>query len=204
MTDICSIAMCEQPRYARGWCKNHYYQAEYHGAFNPRPKAKAGAHERFLLEHVNYQSDECLLWPFPLNPGGYGKIVWKRQHTSAHRQMCRLAHGEPPSPAYLAAHSCNNGKKGCVNPNHVRWATAVENQFDKHAQGTAIVGQKNHSAKLTAEQVVGIIIGNERPCILARRYGVAPTHICHIRRGGAWTHVTGIIPKTPRLSRARA
>lgn len=203
MTSKCSIELCDKPAYARGWCKNHYQQAEYHGAFNPKPKAKAGAHERFLLEHVGWHSDECLIWPHKLTPAGYGKIVWRKQNTSAHRQMCKLAHGEPPTSEHHAAHSCKNGKRGCISPRHLRWVASTENNADKVLHGTDGAGERNPSAKLTAEQAIAISRSQERPSELARKYPCDVNHIRHIRRGGAWSSVTGIQPKKPR-ARKRA
>lgn len=50
--------------------------------------------------------------------------------------MCILAHGEPPSPEHVAAHSCGQGHEGCVNPGHLRWATVAENIADTLKHGT--------------------------------------------------------------------
>jgi hypothetical protein len=72
---------------------------------------------------------------------------------ATHRAMCFVRHGEPPSPQHQAAHSCGKGHEGCFNPNHVRWATAVENADDKRVHGTLRRGEKASGVKLTEQDV---------------------------------------------------
>lgn len=95
--------------------------------------------EQWLRNRVAHQGDDCLLWPFSTIPAGYGqlttRITGEKKFTYAHRLMCELAHGTPPTPAHQASHSCH--KPGCVNPKHLSWKTASENMLDKRANGTA-------------------------------------------------------------------
>jgi hypothetical protein len=96
-----------------------------------------GAAHKWLLAHVNHQGDECLKWPFGGDPkSGRGVLQHEGVRGWAHRWMCRLAHGEPPTPKYTAAHECGKGHEGCVNPRHLKWKTQAENLADCMIHGT--------------------------------------------------------------------
>src|SRR5687768_6151405 len=100
-----------------------------------------GAGEAFLRQHVNYQSDECLIWPYRVNRLGYAHAVIGGVPKVASRWMCILAHGEPDALRTEAAHSCGN--PSCVNPRHLRWASHRENMMDKNRHGTSNIGERN-------------------------------------------------------------
>lgn len=173
----CKIPGCGKPRHARGLCPMHY-QRERTGY--------EGKHEEiaaFVAKAVVYAGDECLLWPYAQS-WGYG--VWKANgFVRAHRHICRLAHGDPPTPQHHAAHACGNSL--CVAPNHLRWATSKENQADKLSHGTVYNGERHHRAKLTEVDVRAIRSQPERSLPeLSRQYGVAKQTICDIRKRKNW------------------
>lgn len=122
----------------------------------------------WLRAHANYASDECLIWPFSRIPKGYGQLGIRR--TYAHRFMCELVNGPPPTPKHQTRHDCGNGHLGCVNPRHLSWATNSQNQLDRRRHGTAKVPRK----RLTAEQVEEIrrLKGIETQASIASRLGV--------------------------------
>lgn len=94
---------------------------------------------QWLLDHVDHEGHDCLIWPFAKRHKGYGGIVMKDGFTrSPHREICILAHGQPPFEDAIAAHSCGNGHNGCVNPKHLSWATTKENAIDRslHRSGS--------------------------------------------------------------------
>jgi hypothetical protein len=107
----------------------------------------------WLLAHQDYQGDECLIWPFARDPQGYGRYNFQGEDFGAHRKMCFLAHGAPPSPTDHAAHSCGKGFSGCVHPDHLRWKPARENIGEKEKHGTVLRGTKAPASKLSPEQV---------------------------------------------------
>jgi hypothetical protein len=76
-----------------------------------------------------------LIWPFARYNNGYGNVTFYdalgKHSTGAHRIMCKLVHGEPPTPKHEAAHSCGNGTGGCINPHHLRSDTRGGNNADK-------------------------------------------------------------------------
>ena len=150
-----------------------------------------GAGLSWLHENMSYAGDECLRWPFRAkNAGGYGAITFRGRLTGPHREMCTLAHGEPPV-GYWVAHSC--GQRDCCNPRHLRWATPKENQADKRSHGTVNSGERNGNSKLTREAV--LLIKRRLSCgelhrSIAQDFGVAREAISSIAQGKTWAHIT--------------
>ena len=108
----------------------------------------------WMRAHLAFTDDECLIWPFSVNWNGYGHLKYEDRVQKAHRIMCRLAHGEPPSSKHQAAHSCHNGKGGCVNPRHLSWQTPRENLLARREVGThSLMKRWTNKGALTADQV---------------------------------------------------
>ena len=192
MLNTCVIDGCEKPVHGRGWCKAHYIRWERHG--DPKGGGIArGSTQAFIDSAIQYDSDDCLLWPYSQNEHGYGKTTVEGKTVRAHRVVCTIAHGNPPTAKHQAAHSC--GVKLCCNPAHLRWATRVENEADKLLHGTDQHGEKNHRVKLTARDVLEIrnSIGNLSQGQLAEKYGVSRQTICDVqlRKRWAWLDDAG-------------
>ncbi|MEO1503165.1 MAG: HNH endonuclease [Pseudomonadota bacterium] len=149
-------------------------------------KSKNGEPRRFLDSALKSETDKCIIWPFGFASNGYGAIYARGQMRSAHREICREAHGEPTSKDLDAAHSC--GVKGCVNPRHLRWATKRENAADRIEHGTHSGGAANPQSKLTNEAVKEIRRpqGRVRQVDLASRYGVTRSAISYAQSGHTW------------------
>lgn len=188
MTQICSVEGCSGKRHARGLCNLHYKRMIVKGEVGDASSLATprGAPLRFLCGHVSHRGDECLIWPFSKNSHGYAWIAAK--YTGASRMMCAMAHGEPPSLAHQAAHSCGNGHLGCVNPAHLRWALPTENNADKVAHGTVNRGELNGASILTKEDILFIRASRGRVSgkTLAVQFGVAPTTISAIQKKTRW------------------
>lgn len=132
---ICVIADCGNAHFGKGYCHKHY-QRMLRG--NVHQAGKRGLAEiKFLPYLVGISGQECIPWPFTKDKYGYGRVRFRGREWLAHRLMCVLAHGDPPHESMQAAHSCGKGHLGCVNPNHLRWATARENSADKIGHGTS-------------------------------------------------------------------
>lgn len=148
----------------------------------PAPKVAPYA---FILEHVNYDGEGCLTWPFSRDQHGRGHLKAEGKGWWAHRLMCTLAHGDPPTPEHTAAHSCGKGHEGCVHPQHLSWKTQKENLADCVAHGTAARTWYGPGGVLKPHQAQEIrdARGIKRQKALAEEYGVSEGAINDIWRG---------------------
>lgn len=154
-----------------------------------------GKCERFIRDHINYSSEECLIWPFTRNNMGYGQIRRGGKLVLAHRYMCELVNGPPPFPRAQAAHKCGQGHAGCMHPLHLKWATRAENMADMHEHGTDLRHGRHPCAKLTMDQVLAIDADDRPTKVLAKEFGVGAYAIMAIRAGRRWGWLTGRSPK---------
>ena len=149
-------------------------------------KKGEGAGIKFILAHADYAFDDCLIWPLSLNTGGYGNLGYRGKIYRAHRYMCELVNGAPPSPEHEAAHSCGRGHEGCVNPRHLSWKTHQENLIDRRAHGT--VPDRSRRVVLTAEQVAEIrsLEGKKSIAELMAMFKTSHSNLLDILRRHSW------------------
>lgn len=187
----CIIDGCSGNKKAKGLCAKHYKVLSTHGDPLVKLTASNGDGKKWILDHLNYDGEDCLTWPFCRSSTGYGKSSWQGKQMDAHVIMCRLVNGEPESPLLWVAHSCNNGKKGCCHPKHLRWATPTENARDRHIHGTTLWGERNHNSKLKSEDIpvirsmAGIMSYQE----IGDVYGVSVSAIKRIINRESWRHI---------------
>lgn len=137
-----------------------------------------------LTNCANTPIENCLHIPFLVGSHGYCSVSIKHRKLLAHRYVCEMFHGVPPSRGHQAAHSCGN--KTCVNPHHLRWATRKENEADKRLHGTAAVGERNGASKLSASMVEEILQSKESTRALGAKYGVSSSTISRVRLRQSW------------------
>ena len=188
--ELCSIDGCGKPRSRRRLCNSHYLRLRRHGSpFGGLRRAAHGEPSAWLRQHVGYSSDKCLAWPFARGRDGRGRIQ-NDISPQAHRAMCILAHGKPPSARHQAAHTCGKGHEGCVNPAHLYWATPLENNADQIVHGTRLRGAKKPGARLTEDDVRKIRRMKDMGLSqreIGERFGVHAETIGDILRGATWS-----------------
>ena len=155
-----------------------------------KQRAKYGEPLVWLNNHSNFQSDECLPWPYGKAANGYGSVRVGGKTAHAHAVMCRIAHGPPPTATHTdVAHSCV-GRRDCCNPRHLRHATPAENQQDKIVQGTMPRGSRHSKAKLSETAVrdirAAIKDGSATQAQLARKYDVSHKAVAFVVSGANW------------------
>ena len=119
-------------------------------------------------------------------------INGRKKRFRLNRLVCAAFHG-PPMPGMDAAH--NDGKKRNNKACNLRWATRLENAYDKIIHGTQTRGENVFGAKLTSEQVLEIIslsTSGVSRLQISLDYGVSCSSIRKIILGHSWSHVTGI------------
>lgn len=182
----CTIEGCRKPHKAHGLCANHYARLRIHG--DPRGGGKSlsdrGSPMEWLEAHVDYDGDECLIWPFQRDKDGYATGSRYR----ACRVMCDRRHGPAPVTSMVAAHNCGKGHEGCINPRHLRWTTQQDNIDDKKLHGTVLSGERHCLAKLTELQVKEIrrLRGTITQRDVAALYGISTSNVGMIQRGQTW------------------
>ena len=131
------------------------------------------------------KSGDCWLWTGAKLSGGYGKIIIDKSYL-AHRLAYILYNGTIPD-GMVIRHTCR-GK--CVNPEHLEIGTQAENMKDMVRDGTSNRGERNATAKLTAEQVLEIRRrSGESTSELAKEFRVSIRTINNIIRGNTWKHI---------------
>lgn len=174
-----------------------------HIAEADKPSRNYSRLREWVEQHVDYPHDDCcLIWPFGRHKDGYGILPVDGKQTYAHRYMCRLAKGEPPTPKHQAAHSCNRGHDACVNHHHLDWKTPGENHKE---------GEWHAKVKLNVEKAAEIraLKGLEQTSVTAARYGVREITIRQVQSGRLWRvdrrgGTTGFTDDQIRYIRSRA
>jgi hypothetical protein len=137
------------------------------------PSMYAETTAQWIERHTSFEGDECLIYPFKRYVNGYGGTRVDGIETYAHRHMCRKKHGEPPTPEHEAAHKCGNGNLGCINPNHLRWATHAENMADTVDIDLIRDGSSGRFVRLVKPEKVKSIVLSPRPLTRRRAIGAA-------------------------------
>lgn len=150
---------------------------------SPYNKGK-GKGYALIVANAGHEGDQCLIWPMSRNNYGYGQLGHEGKLHKAHRLMCTVAHGEPPSPIHYAAHSCGMGHLGCYNPRHLSWKTPSENVQEAVEHG-AVRQPGGPRRKLTEDQVAQIKAakGIRTQAALAKMFNVRPETIRKIFNG---------------------
>jgi hypothetical protein len=151
-----------------------------------RLRARRNEAQRWFDEHINDETDECIIWPFAI-ANGYGHLSGRKVSAWA----CEIKHGTKPGPKYEARHGpCNN--RACMNYHHLSWGTSQQNKFDQIRDGTRRVGVQRPSAKLIEKEIVEIHDLHSHGFsdgYIARQYDVHRTTITDIINGKTWKHV---------------
>lgn len=185
----CGVRGCNRAAYCKGYCEPHYRRFAKYG--DPLAgKTLNGAPLAFLRNIP--ETDDCVEWPFRTTDGGYGQVRFNGTNTNAHRVSLIIHKGEPESDDMHAAHApeiCHN--RLCVNPRHLRWATAKENMRDRGLDGTQVrlAGEAHGASRLTTELVLKIRASNKPQKELAAIHGVSKQTISRIMRRERWSHV---------------
>lgn len=127
----------------------------------------------------------CHVWTGLRDKYGYGVVTIDGVQRRAHRVSYQLNVGSVAKGLHVM-HRCDN--PACVNPDHLRVGTALDNARDRNAKGRQAKGERIHSAKLSADDVADIRASRDSVLDIAERYGVGRSQISKIRLGRKWQH----------------
>lgn len=155
--------------------------------------------ERFWSKVKVSNPNDCWTWIGSFYGNGYGKFhqtiskgVYKQ--FCSHRVAYMISKGEIPD-GMVVCHKCD--EHSCVNPNHLFVGTQADNLKDMDKKSRRVTydrsGERNPSAKLTAEDVKSIR-SKYKPNIytgrmLAEEYGVSIPLIEKILSRKVWKEV---------------
>lgn len=161
-------------------------------------KRGESASRQWILDHVAYDGDDCLIWPFSNARGGYGHFVYLGKGRYAHRYMCELKHGPAPSDTHEAAHGCGNSS--CVNPHHISWKTRTENKMDCRLHGTHVKHRTGNIGKVTREQAAEIRSLKPTKTLkeLAEQFGLSQSGVANICTGRRQSRPSKVLHWTPQ------
>jgi hypothetical protein len=107
--------------------------------------------DRFFTKFEKLGPDACWEWQGQKDKDGYGKFSYrvkpKRYFERAHRISAGIYLGDVVGDA-IVMHKCDN--PSCVNPNHLKIGTHLENEQDKDRKGRRPM---DHIRKYTDEQI---------------------------------------------------
>lgn len=194
---LCEASGCEKVQFRRGLCAMHYSRLLRHGSLAKSALSKTpnGDMLEWLKAHSGHdENSSCLTFPFVRQKSGYGRVTLDGRRVGAHYAMCIIAHGAPPTSKHEAAHSCGKGNEGCVNPNHLRWATRSENLADRVIHNGGNRGEKHGNSTLTAEkvrQIRSLVAAGIAHAEIAMQIGVNPSTVGKIARRERWGWLDG-------------
>jgi hypothetical protein len=187
---ICAVEGCGKKYHANGLCSVHAAQ-ERNRRLGAATRVSRGwpslTGRAFLRGLLGTERQDCIVWPYNRNKkSGYGRMRLDGKQMSAHKVMCFYAYGEPPSLKHQAAHSCGNGHLGCVNPNHLRWATTTENFLDKVAHGNCSVVKLNENLVRKIREEIGVKTRSQ----LCKEFGISYGALYAVLSRRSWKWVS--------------
>lgn len=186
---LCAVDGCDKPSRCRRLCNTHYARFRIHGEAGGPIGTSPGEPMRFLKDVVlNFEGDDCLIWPFSRNAGGYGQVWCDQRVQLATRLVCEWVYGKSPSERHVAAHRCGQGHTGCVSKKHLYWATQKQNIADARRHGTIVRGEQTRSAKVSERDVKYIrqMRGKVFQKDLAEKFGLHQSQVSLIQSGKNW------------------
>lgn len=119
------------------WLVGDYFAAEDYFRQNTKRDEKTG----------------CLRWKKRLNNAGYGCAQFLGCRTGAHRFSWMFHHKKNiPNDLEILHDPLLCKHRDCIEPNHLRVGTTVENALDRKIAGTTLCGSRNPNTKYTQEQ----------------------------------------------------
>lgn len=192
---VCSVDGCERPVLARSLCAKHYKIVWRRDGPN-KPNVRGTPAEKLRAHTTQLGPDEC--WPFAgyTDKDGYGRIPVSDHSRVHYLRATHVAYelhtGAPVPDSMLIMHTCDNPP--CVNPNHLRLGTVLENNRDRAEKDRSCQGERHTQTQLTEELVREIrrmyATGAYSQQKIANQFGISQATVGRIVRRIWWKHVS--------------
>lgn len=169
------------------------YEASTHGRIRSLPRIiKTGSGGQHLRDGAVLHRT--------VGGSGYATIGLSKDgkvHTTTIHKIVMLTFMGPKPKNHVICHG--DGDRWNNRLGNLRYATNEENAYDRIRHGTAALGSRNRSSKLTEELVAEIKSLHKKNELsrseIAAKFGVAITTIRGIVTGRTWRHVHGAVPE---------
>ena len=128
--DTCTVEGCDKKFLAKGYCALHYYRVQRTG--DPEGGGRHYSNPEDAFSARTEWRGKCLVWTGTTNSDGYGVLWAGTKNVRAHRYAWERANGPIPEGLQID-HICWN--RACVNVEHLRPATHVENMRNQSGRG---------------------------------------------------------------------
>ncbi len=201
----------EKPAAVRGMCQACYMRERRAGRKQPgdytHARTPTGATVAKILKLWNADledkfrakiytgggPDACHIWIGTKVRDGYGIITLAGDNVLAHRMSYALATGETHHPVVM--HVCDN--PSCVNPNHLRGGTHLENSRDAKEKGRTASGDRlgrhlldrtTHPRNKPVQTPFGIFPSASLAAVAVGKTSRTIARHCQIAKGG-WSYI---------------
>jgi len=145
--------------------------------------------EKKFYSKVKKMPSGCWEWQAYINRHGYGHLNVNGKTIHAHRMAWIYKNGEI-SGKILVCHKCDNPK--CVNLDHLFLGTNQDNKNDAVNKKRHTFGERIHSSKLNAKQVISIFTSYKNLSSikgLSVKHSVSIQCVYDIVNGVTWKHL---------------
>lgn len=149
---------------------------------------------KFKSKFIKKNVDECWLWTGSIFGRGYGQFKFKGEEFKAHRFSYEFHNNKKIANGMHILHSCHNPP--CVNYNHLREGSVLDNVKDMKDAGRQVTASKigilHPGAILTEEDVKQIkirLVEGVSKEKLSYDFGVTTSAISGIISCNNWTHI---------------
>jgi hypothetical protein len=140
-----------------------------------------------LFAFTKRTENNCMEWQL-MRDEGYGKYRINQKKVVVSRVVCELVYGSPDA-GQQALHSCDNPP--CINPDHLRWGTANDNNQDKIERGR-LKGERHPRAKFSDAQILELkqmIVAGYPSNEIITKFKISKESFYGIKSGKDWAHI---------------
>lgn len=190
----CSIDECDEPSYARSWCRKHYSRWRRHG--NPdtvliSPRSFTPEQRLRRIGWVVTDSG-CWEWQGSRAVWGHGVLGYRGNQVGAHR-LAYETWVAPIPDGHVIRHKCDNPP--CINPDHLLPGTTIDNSRDMVERGRVFHAKLDwEKVRQIRDQYTG---ARGQQTVLAKKFNVDRATIGYVVRGDTWKESTNDQYPTP-------